>query len=232
MNILNLVVRDRDGREAALDFPVRRLLMAGFTGRNQEVAMKHVEELREHGVEAPEKIPAFYAVPNHLVAAAGEIEVLGNQTSGEVEPVFLFKKGEIYLGVGSDHTDRDLERASIAKSKVMCPKILARELWDYKAVKSRWDRLVLRSWIGDGRRKNLYQEARLSTFLPPEELIRLTRSHIRGANLEGMVLFLGTIPIKGSGFGFASTFTGELLDESCKRRLSFSYRIRPIGWLR
>ena len=31
MNILNLVVRDRDGREAALNFPVRRLLMAGFT---------------------------------------------------------------------------------------------------------------------------------------------------------------------------------------------------------
>ena len=92
MNILNLVVRDRDGREAALNFPVRRLLMAGFTGRDQKVAMKHVKELREHGVEAPEKIPAFYAVPNHLVAVAGEIEVLGNQTSGEVEPVFLFKK--------------------------------------------------------------------------------------------------------------------------------------------
>lgn len=232
MNILNLVVRDRDGRESALDFPVRRLLLAGFTGRNQKIAMKHVEELREHGVEAPKKIPAFYAVPNHLVATDGEIEVLGNQTSGEVEPVFLFKKGNIYFGVGSDHTDRELEKTSIAKSKVMCLKILARELWDYKAVKSRWDKLVLRSWIGDERRKKLYQEARLKAFLPPEKLIRLTRNHIRGGDLEGMVLFLGTVPITGSGFGFASTFTGELLDESCKRRLSFSYRIRPIGWLK
>lgn len=232
MNILNLVVRDRDGREAALNFPVRRLLMAGFTGRKQKVARKHVEELRKHGVEAPKKIPAFYVVPNHLVATDGEIEVLGNQTSGEVEPVLLFHGGEIYLGVGSDHTDRELEKSSIAKSKVMCPKVLCRELWSFKDVRKRWDRFVLRSWLGDGRRKKLYQEARLSTFLPPEELIRLTRSHIRGANLEGMVLFLGTIPIKGSGFGFASTFTGELLDESSKRGLGFSYRIRPMGWLK
>lgn len=232
MNILNLVVRTRDGREAALDFPVRRLLMAGFTGRDQEVAMKHVEELREHGVEAPKKIPAFYAVPNHLVATDGEIEVLGNQTSGEVEPVLLFQGGEIYLGVGSDHTDRELERSSIAKSKVMCPKVLCRELWNFKDVRKRWHRLVLRSWLGDGWRKKLYQEARLSTFLPPEKLLTLTRSHIRGATLKGMVLFLGTIPIKGSGFGFASTFTGELLDESSKRGLSFSYRIRPMGWLK
>jgi hypothetical protein len=29
---------------------VQRLLLAGFTGRNRELAMKHIEELKEHGV--------------------------------------------------------------------------------------------------------------------------------------------------------------------------------------
>lgn len=232
MNILNLVVRDRDGREAALNFPVRRLLMAGFTGRKQEVAMKHVEELREHGVEAPKKIPAFYVVPNHLVATDGEIEVLGNQTSGEVEPVLLFQGGEIYLGVGSDHTDRELERSSIAKSKVMCPKVLCRELWSFKDVRKRWDRLVLRSWLGEAQRRKLYQEARVAAFLPPEKLMRLARSHVRGGSLDGMILFLGTIPILGSGFGFSAAFSGELADESKKRKLSFSYQVKPIRWLK
>lgn len=232
MNRLNLTVHNQNGGESALDFPVRRLLLAGFTGRNQKIAMKHVEELRAHGVEAPKKIPAFYAVPSPWVVTDSEIEVLGSQTSGEVEPVLLFSKGIAYLGVGSDHTDRELEKTSIAKSKVMCAKILARDLWKLKSVQRRWDRLLLRSWIGAGRRKKLYQEAYLKTFLPPDKLIKLARAHVRDRKLEGMAFFLGTVPIIGSGFGFASGFTGELLDESTNRRLSFSYRIRPMGWLK
>ncbi|MBI4522846.1 MAG: DUF2848 family protein [Deltaproteobacteria bacterium] len=232
MNLLSLLVRGGAGRSSPVDFAVRRLLLAGFTGRNQKIAMKHVEELREHGVEAPKKIPAFYAVPNHLVVTGGDIEVLGNQTSGEVEPVLLFEKETIYLGVGSDHTDRELEKTSIAKSKVMCAKVLAPELWDFKEVQSHWDGLRLRSWIGDGRRKRLYQDAELSAFLPPRKLMRLTQTHVRDRKLDGMMLFLGTVPVIGRGFGFASTFTGELLDQSTKRTLSFSYRIKPIGWLK
>jgi hypothetical protein len=194
--------------------------------------MKHVEELRAHGIAAPEKIPAFYAVPKHLVAVVREFEVLGNRTSGEVEPVLFFKDGDIYVGLGSDHTDRDLERATIDKAKLVCPKVVARELWSFQAIKSKWGRLLLRSWLGDGHRKQLYQEARLNTFIAPEKLIALARLHVRGGNLEGMVLFLGTIPMKNSGFRFGATFTGELLDEASQNKLSFNYRIKPMRWLK
>jgi hypothetical protein len=232
MSTLNLLVRGLDGDATQLKFSVRRLLMAGFTGRNQKIAMKHVEELQHIGVVAPKKIPSFYAVPNHLVSTATELEVLGNKTSGEVEPVLLFQRGQTYVGVGSDHTDRELEKTSIAKSKVMCGKILAPEVWEYGSVKDRWDKLVLRSWIGDTRKKTIYQQAPLGTFLRPEKLIRLARSYTRGGNLEGTVLFLGTIPIIGSGFGFSQIFSGELVDEARKRQLSFSYRIKPMSWLR
>ncbi len=232
MHILDLTVHHQNGSESPLAFPVRRLLLAGFTGRNQKTAMKHVEELRAHGVEAPKKIPSFYAVPSRCIVTDGEIDVLGSQTSGEVEPVFLFLKGAAYLGVGSDHTDRELEKTSIAKSKVMCAKVLARDVWKLASVQRRWDRLLLRSWIGAGRRKNLYQEAYLKTFLPPDKLTKLARAHVRDRKLEGMALFLGTVPIIGSGFGFGSSFTGELWDESTSSRLGFSYRIRPMAWLK
>lgn len=232
MSILNLLVRDLDGNATQLNFSARRLLMAGFTGRNQKIAMKHVEELRAYGVVAPKKIPSFYAVPNHLVSTATELEVLGKKTSGEVEPVLLFHRGQSYLGVGSDHTDRELEKTSIAKSKVMCGKILAPEVWSYREVKNGWDKLVLRSWIGHSRKKTIYQEAPLGAFLRPEKLIRLARSYIRGGNLEGTVLFLGTIPIVGSGFGFSANFSGELVDKARKRQLCFSYRIKPMNWLK
>jgi hypothetical protein len=213
-------------------FSVQRLLLAGFTGRNQKIAMKHVEELRAHGVVAPKKIPSFYALPNHLVATAEELEVFGNQTSGEVEPVLLFHDRRIYLGVGSDHTDRELEKDSIGKSKVMCRKILAPEIWPYDDVKGRWGKLVLRSWIGDRNKRSLYQHAPLSVFIPPEKLIKMTQGYIRDRNLDGMVLFLGTVPISGSGFGFAPIFSGELVDESRQRKLSFSYRVKMVDWLK
>jgi hypothetical protein len=232
MNILNLLAHDQTGNATQLNFSVRRLLLAGFTGRNQKVAMKHVEELRAHGVVAPKKIPSFYALPNHLVATGDELEVYGKQTSGEVEPVLLFHERKIYLGVGSDHTDRELEKDSIGKSKVMCRKILAPEVWPYDDVKGRWGKLVLRSWIGDSKKRSLYQHAPLAVFIPPEKLMQMTRRYVRDASLDGMVLFLGTVPISGSGFGFAPTFSGELVDEARQRKLSFSYRVKVVDWLK
>ena len=77
----------------------RGILEAGFTGKNREGAMRHVEELKAHGVAAPDRIPAYYAVPREMATTDDEIEVLGDTTSGEVEVVFLFKGDhDLYRG--------------------------------------------------------------------------------------------------------------------------------------
>ena len=231
MSILKFLLIEKNGRKVPLQFQVRRLLDAGYTGRNQEMVMRHVEELKSHGVAAPEKIPAFYPVPSELVTTDDEIEVLGAQTSGEVEVVFLFEREVVYIGVGSDHTDRELEKISIAKSKVMCPKVISKELWSYDDIKRDWDRITIRSWIEEGSGKKLYQEGPLSAFLPADELIRITREQIKDGDLEGMVLFSGTLPTLQKELAFSGTFLGELLDESLKRKINFAYRIKPIDWL-
>ena len=232
MTILNLLLHNRDGSGTQINFSARRVLMAGFTGRNQKISMRHVESCWPMALSRQKKIPSFYAVPNHLVSTMTELEVLGKNTSGEVEPVLLFHRGQRYLGVGSDHTDRELEKTSIAKSKVMCGKILAPEVWSYKEVKNGWDKLLLRSWIGHSRKKTIYQEAPLGAFLQPEKLVLLAQSYIRGGNLDGTVLFLGTIPVVGSGLGFSANFSGELIDKARKQQLSFGYRIKPMNWLK
>ena len=231
MSILRFSLVDRNGRKQPLEFEARRLLLAGFTGRNQESVLKHVEELKGHGVAAPDKIPAYYPVPRDLATIDDEIEVLGGSTSGEVEVVLLFWKGSIYVGVGSDHTDRDLERVSIAKSKVMCSKIISKELWNYEEVKGTWDGITLRSWIEEGGQKKLYQEGSLSGFLPPDELIRQAGKQTKDNDVEGMVLFLGTLATLGKSLIFSDKFEGELADESLGRRIGFRYRISPIDWL-
>lgn len=231
MRTLNLTVVDANGDRAELEFPVARVLDAGFTGKNREGAMKHVEELKAHGVAAPDRIPAYFAVTRELVTTDDEIEVLGNDTSGEVEVVFLFKGDQTYIGVGSDHTDRELEKDSIPKSKVICPKVVSREVWKLADVAPHWERLKLQSWIEVDGQRTLYQEGSLADFLTIGDFLDGVRSVVKDGALDGMVLYMGTMPSLGGQLLFSPTFEGRLSDDVLGRELSFRYSIRPMDWL-
>ena len=231
MRTLNLTVVEADGGRLELEFPVARILDAGFTGKNREGAMKHVEELKAHGVAAPDRIPAYFAVTREMVTTDDEIEVLGDDTSGEVEVVFLFKEDEVYIAVGSDHTDRELEKDSIPKSKVICAKVVSREVWKLADVKPHWERLKLQSWIDVDGKRTLYQEGSLADFLTVDDFLDGVRSVVKDGALDGMVLYMGTMPSLGGELLFSPTFEGQLSDDVLGRKLSFRYSIRPIDWL-
>jgi hypothetical protein len=228
---LNLTVAEANGARSDLEFPVARILDAGFTGKNREGAMKHVEELKAHGVAAPDRIPAYFAVTRELVTTDDEIEVLGDDTSGEVEVVFLFKGDETYIAVGSDHTDRKLEKDSIPKSKVICPKVVSREVWKLADVEPHWERLKLQSWIDVDGQRTLYQEGSLADFLTIGDFLDGVRSVVKDGALDGMVLYMGTMPSLGGELLFSPTFEGRLSDDVLGRELSFRYSIRPMEWL-
>ncbi len=231
MRTLNLTVVEANGGHTDLEFPVARILDAGFTGKNREGAMKHVEELKAHGVAAPDRIPAYFAVTRELVTTDDEIEVLGDDTSGEVEVVFLFKGEETYIAVGSDHTDRELEKDSIPKSKVICPKVVSREVWKLADVEPHWERLKLQSWIEADGLRTLYQEGSLADFLTVDDFLDGVRSVVTDGSLDGMVLYMGTMPSLGGQLLFSPTFEGRLSDEVLGRELSFRYSIRSMEWL-
>ena len=231
MRTLELTVVHKDGARSALEFPVARILDAGFTGRNQAEAMKHVEELKAHGVSAPDRIPAYYAVAREMITTDDEIEVLGDATSGEVEAVFLFRGEQTYVAVGSDHTDRELEKDSIPRSKVICPKVVSRQVWKLEDAAPHWDRLTLESWVESEGKRTLYQQGSLSGFLPVDEFLRGVRAVVKDGSLDGMVLYMGTMPTLGKELLFSPTFEGRLSDETLGRELSFRYDIRPMDWL-
>ncbi len=231
MRTLNLTMVEANGGRSALEFPVARVLDAGFTGKNREGAMKHVEELKAHGVAAPDRIPAYFAVTRELVTTDDEIEVLGDDTSGEVEVVFLFKGDQTYIAVGSDHTDRELEKDSIPKSKVICPKVVSREVWKLADVEPHWERLKLQSWIEVDGQRTLYQEGSLADFLTIGDFLDGVRSVVKDGALDGMVLYMGTMPSLGGQLLFSPTFEGRLSDDVLGRELSFRYSIRPMDWL-
>jgi len=85
--------------------------------------------------------PTLYPVSRRSLTQASLIEVLGEETSGEAEFVLLMEnEKQIYVGVGSDHTDRKLEMFDIAWSKNICPNVISTELWSFENVLPHWDK--------------------------------------------------------------------------------------------
>ncbi len=136
--------------------PFEELVIAGWTGRDEQALKKHIRELQEIGVKPPKTTPIFYRVAASLLTLEDEIQVSGTDTSGEVEFVLLSKSDGLWVTVGSDHTDRKAETIGVSLSKQLCAKPIAAQAWRYDEVKPHWDRLVLRSWIFEQRNRTLY----------------------------------------------------------------------------
>lgn len=221
------------GREEEIHFEMRRMVNAGYTGRDQEKVRHHIEELKKEGVPAPQSTPTAYEMITQLVYFDQEIEVVSDRTSGEAEYVLLCAGDEIYVGVGSDHTDRELESVSIIKSKQVCPNVMSNRLWRLKEVREDWDQIILRSWTSNEEgKKQLYQEAPLSAMMTPEDLMEFIQNRSDDRNLSGMMIFSGTIPILTGNFLYGSFFEAELFNPRTHRRLHLHYHVQVLDYLR
>src|SRR5919202_3768342 len=136
------------GGQARLDFPVSALWNGGWSSRDLEAVRQHAAELAHMGVPAPTRVPIYFPLTTSVAVTAERIEVLGAETTGEIEYALLFAPdGEVFVTVASDHSDRAAERHGIQLSKQLCPHVLASEVWPYDEVRSHWERLMLRCWV-------------------------------------------------------------------------------------
>jgi uncharacterized protein DUF2848 len=207
----------------ALDIPVRHIICAGYSGRSQDAVQAHVQELIALGMPAPTATPIFFKVSNYLATTGTNVTVQDKFTSGEVEFVLVFHKGETFVTCGSDHTHRGLEKYSIPGAKQMHPKILAPELWRLVDVAENWDRMVLRSWATVDGVRNLYQEATLAHILAPGPLLEECEKQFK-VRQEGSIFMSGTIPTT-HGLVYADHFAFELHDPSRNRTIHHSYDV-------
>lgn len=204
-------------------FEPRRVIVAGFTGRDTDAVAEHLTELDELGVPVPVTTPSFYVLGPERVRQSRALVVSGSNTSGEVEPVIFATPGGLFLTAGSDHTDRDLERTSIAVSKAACQKVVADRCVPVAEAEP-WDEIELVSHTGG----ELYQSGTLASLLPLSEVFGALEGS-EGITLEpGDVLFLGTIPTKG-GIRATPTFSGEIQVPGVDETLTFSYRVVDVG---
>lgn len=208
------------------DFRIQSVIIAGWTGRDQAAVEKHIRELEELGVKPPASTPIFYRVAGSRITTADRIEVSGEDSSGEVEFVLARIRGSLYVGVGSDHTDRVIEAVSVTVSKQMCDKPTATTFWPWEEVAGHWSQLVLRSWIIEDGQRRLYQEGSVETMLDPLDLISRW-SDGGGALPDNCLMFCGTLPAIG-GIRKSPVFEFELHDPKLNRVIRHRYAIESL----
>ena len=205
---------------------IDELVIAGWTGRDVEALNHHIEELNAIGVQPPSKVPLYYRVTASLLTQAETVQVLGDDTSGEVEPVLVGTPDRLWVTVGADHTDRKLESYGVAASKQVCPKVIGRTAWRFEDVEPHWDRLMLRSFVEEGGKRVLYQEGPLAMIRAPRELIAGWRNGDKRLP-AGVAMFCGTLPAIGA-IRSSSRFEMEIEDPMLGRKLAHAYDVHAL----
>jgi uncharacterized protein DUF2848 len=225
-HMLAMTLDDRRG-SSSLTFEAERLICCGWVGRDPDALQAHIDELAHVGVPPPTRVPIYMKLSSYLLTMQDEIEVVSGTTSGEVEYVLLRQGRTMWVTVGSDQTDRCIERQSIVASKQMCGKYVARRCWALEEVADHWDRLALRCWITKDDRRTLYQDSPLGSILSPQELLENAPEGTLDST-GGLVLFSGTIATK-SGLIYGDAYQLELEDPVLHRTIRGDYRVKILS---
>jgi hypothetical protein len=222
MLVFERIWKDRRDRVAVT---IDNLIVAGWTARDAEAVQHHIDELAAIGVPGPSTFPLFYRLGVNQLAQVDHLQVLGPDTSGEVEPVIISLADGLWVTLGSDHTDRKAEAMGVALSKQLCCKVLAGRMWRHEEVAGHWDQLILRAWATIDGQRVLYQEGAAAAIRRPEDLI--ARSCGAAGLPAGTLMFCGTLNSIG-GVRPGSRFEMELEDPVLGRKLTHAYDVEAL----
>jgi len=223
---LTLLTQDTD-TQRSLAFHPTRFVIAGWTGRDTAAMEHHMDELEALGIAPPASTPVFYRAATARLSHASVLQTTGDGSSGEVEYVLYNIDGTWWVGVGSDHTDRQVEAYNITVSKQMCDKPVSRHVWRYADVAAYWDDLsVACEALIDGEWVS-YQSGTLSAMLPPADLVAAFEAETGTAFGPGDVMMGGTLPAIG-GVRPGDAYRLELRDPRRGLTLAAEYEVETL----
>jgi len=223
--VLSLTLQDKSQGARPAEITIDQAVVAGWTGRDAAAVEKHIRELEALGVKRPATTPIFYRVSAARLTTSDVIEAVGESSGGEVEFVLLQHGGRLWVGTGSDHTDREVEKYGVTVSKQMCDKPIASTFWAFDEVAPHWDRLVLRAHVVEGGKRALYQEGAVSAMMDPVVLMK--RHTADGRLPDGTLMFCGTLAAHG-GVRATNEFAFELEDPVLGRKIGHAYKVRML----
>lgn len=183
--------------EEVIELDATSLILAGFTGRSAQAVADHLWELSLIGVGAPESVPIYWSIEPDLLRPCANISAPPERTSGEIEYVLVRSAGRWFVGVGSDHHDKVIEKESFEESKRAQPKLIGHSVIPLEEAMASWDDIELRCLArnGDGQWVT-FQGGRLVELITPEDLLDGARRRWPDAvDMDGSVIFSGTIPL-------------------------------------
>ena len=221
---LSLILQSGPNAQPA-EVAIDQAIVAGWTGRDAAAVEKHIRELEALGVKRPATTPIFYRVSASRITTADTIEAVGESSGGEVEFVLLQHGGRLWVGTGSDHTDREVEKYGVTVSKQMCEKPIAKTFWAFDEVAPHWDRLLLRSSVVENGKRVTYQDGSVAAMIDPRDLMK--RQAADGRLPEGTLMFCGTLAAHG-GVRPTAEFAFEMEDPVLGRKIGHAYRVRTL----
>lgn len=226
MSIMKFTLQTKT-EERPLELEYERVFAIGYAGRDMEKTMEHIRELeRDLGVPAPGRIPTIFQCGNYVLTQDKDLAFAGEKTCGEVEYVIVVKDRKLYIGVGSDHTDRELEALNVPKAKQICAKPIGPVLWDYEEIKDHWDQIRLSSWQTVNGKEIAYQKGGVEDILPAEVIMRELDERVGG--IDNCVIFSGTVPVL-NGFHYGSRFRCQMEDPVLGRKIGCDYNVIAIS---
>ncbi len=215
-----------------VEVSVRRLLNAGYAGRDQAEVQAHIDELAELGVPGPAVTPALYPIAPYLAAQTDVVPAQHERTSGEAEWALVItgeSPDDVLLTVACDHTDRALEVHGVAWSKNASLDVLGRQAWRLTDVADHLDQIAVVGRVGAER--TVIQRSTLGALLTPAYWLDVLRG--RGEAVPGTVLLSGTVAMIEGVDQFSDRWEVELVDPVRNRTISCAYAVdllpAPIG---
>ena len=217
--------------QGAVTVSLDHAVIAGWTGRDQAAVDHHIAELQAIGVAPPSSVPLFYRVGSELFTQAALVETVGATSSGEIEPLLLDDGNTLFLGLGSDHTDRELEAHSVALSKQVCPKPVAATLWRFDEVAGHLDQITLQSFVRDDETAEwvAYQDGTVAKIRPLAGLAAACPLSAGEARLTaGTAMMCGTLGVQSGGVRPARYFRMVMHDPVLSRTITHAYECRAL----
>ena len=146
-------------------------------------------------------------------------------------PVLVDDGTRLYLGLGSDHTDRQLETHSVALSKQICAKPVAPVLWPFEEVEAHLDEIHIRSFVRDDADAEWvpYQAGTLASIRPLGELVASSPAASGALRLNaGTAMMCGTFAVLSGGVRPSRYFRMEMVDDRLGRTINHCYEMSAL----
>ena len=239
----SMTIESRSGRSER-SFQIGSVAGARFSSRDVGSMRRQLDAqiARDgHYTMATRTNPSVYRIGRYLLNQDEEFDVQGPLTGCEGEVVALIEGDEIFISVGSDQCDREIDPLFPDKPKQMCPHPLAVTAWPYAEVVDHWDQLHIYSEVVVQGRTVPLQDTTIDTQVDLEYLLAMDTVK---ALPRPVVFYCGAAPFleesiveaiashdlpAATAHGTGDATAIRLYDPVLDRTIEHRYRAVPLG---